>query len=187
MDAYLDLRLRSDPEIHTAHLMAAVYTRLHRQLVALRCEDIGISFPEIRTRPRTLGNQLRLHGPATALQAFSDGQWLGSLREHCQLGSIAAVPTDTRHRTLRRVQTKSSPERLRRRLMRRHGIDEAEARRRIPDAAARELQLPYIAVHSSSTGQHFKIFLEQGPPLDRAQPGRFNAYGLSQDATVPWF
>ncbi|CRI67085.1 conserved hypothetical protein [Thiocapsa sp. KS1] len=49
------------------------------------------------------------------------------------------------------------------------------------------LSLPWIEVRSTSTGQHFRLFIDQkvrpGPPV----PGRFSPYGLSATATLPWF
>lgn len=71
--------------------------------------------------------------------------------------------------------------------MRRHPeMDGSQARRRIPDAAAQQLKLPFVPL--SSTGQPFKLFIRHGALPGLAVVGRFNAHGLSQQgATVPWF
>ena len=46
--------------------------------------------------------------------------------------------------------------------MRRHPeMDGSQARRRIPDAAAQQLKLPFVPL-SSSTGQPFKLFIRHG-------------------------
>ena len=97
------------------------------------------------------------------------------------------MPAHAAHRTLRRVQVKSSPERLRRRLMKRHQLSEAQARERIPDSVGRMTDLPYVPMASTSTAQQFKLFLALGAAQPQPQAGDFNTYGLSATATVPWF
>ena len=109
------------------------------------------------------------------------------MRDHVNVGALAHVPAGATHRTLRRVQAKSNPERLRRRLMKRHGLDETQARERIPDNAAKTLNLPFLQLRSCSTGQTFRLFLSLGPEQPAPASGEFNAYGLSQNATGPWF
>jgi len=71
--------------------------------------------------------------------------------------------------------------------MKRHGLDETQARERIPDSAAETLHLPFVQLRSGSTGQTFRLFLCLGPAQPTPVSGEFNAYGLSQNATVPWF
>jgi CRISPR-associated endonuclease Csy4 len=187
MDHYIDIQLRADPETAPHQLMSALCTRLHRRLVAVPECQIGISFPGFETRPPALGKHLRLHGSAAALTELFALDWLAALRDHLQLSTAAAVPADATHRVVRRVQSRSNPERLRRRQMRRHGIDEAEARLRIPDDAAEYLRLPFVQMRSTSSAQDFRLFIEHGPALTTAVPGDFNRYGLSQQASVPWF
>ena len=113
--------------------------------------------------------------------------WLKSMRDHTEVAPVTAVPADAVQRCLRRVQAKSSPERLRRRQMRRHGLTEAQARERVPDSAAEWLHLPFVMLTSASTGQVFRLFLRLGPTVLSAQAGVFNAYGLSSSATTSWF
>ena len=62
-----------------------------------------------------------------------------------------------------------------------------EAARRIPDEVAQRTDLPFIQLKSSSTGQHFRLFVEHGALQEHATPGAFSLYGLSSTATVPWF
>lgn len=186
MDHHLDLRLRPDPEFAANQLLGALYGKFHRALSQLGREDIGLSFPRVGGRDG-LGNILRLHGSAEALQALQATAWHNTLRDHVDIGAVQAVPADCRFRNVRRVQAKSNPERLRRRLMKRHNLDAATAAARIPDTARETLSLPYVRLNSSSTGQPFLLFIAHGPVQDHAVAGRFNSYGLSQEATVPWF
>ena len=184
---YIELRLRPDPEVAPTHLLAALYTRVHRTLVAQGSTGIAVTFPDYSNQRHTLGERLRLHGSEADLQPWATGQWLGSLRDHVSAAPVAPVPAGAPHRTLRRVQVKSSPERLRRRLMKRHQLSEAQARERIPDSTACTTDLPYVQLASTSTAQQFKLFVSLGAAQSGIQAGEFNAYGLSTTATVPWF
>ena len=187
---YIDLQLRPDPETAPAQLLAALYMRLHRALAAQGSIDIAVSFPGYSDQRHTLGERLRMFGSEAALQPWATGAWLGSLRDHVSGMAAAAplpVPAHAAHRTLRRIQVKSSPDRMRRRLMKRHQLSETQARERIPDSVGRVTDLPYVPMASTSTAQQFKLFLELGAAQPQPQTGDFNTYGLSATATVPWF
>lgn len=185
MTHYQDIHLLPDEMTGAPVLMNLLFGRLHGALVQLRSADIGVSFPEVG---RTLGNRLRLHGPQPALAQLDALPWPGPLASHIRKEKVLPVPERVQgHRTVSRRQFKSSPERLRRRLARRHGLSAEEAARRIPDQTARMTDLPFIQLKSASTGQHFRLFIEHGPLREHASPGSFSPYGLSATATVPWF
>lgn len=184
---YIDITLLPDPEFSSAHLLNALFSKLHRALVQLRADSVGVSFPGLSPRGTHLGATLRLHGSEHALQALQALPWLQGMRDHVAASNPIPVPDGAHHRVVRRVQAHSSPDRLRRRQMRRHGYDEAEAQRRIPDHAAQRLDLPYVSLQSASTHQIFRLFIEHGPLRSTLSPGTFSAYGLSSEATVPWF
>lgn len=184
---YIDIILLPDPEFSPAHLLNALFSKLHRGLVQLRTDNVGVSFPGLSPHGAHLGTVLRLHGTEPALQNLQTTPWLQGVRDHVEASNPTAVPDGAHHRVVRRVQAHSSPDRLRRRQMRRHGYDEAEAQRRIPDHAAQRLDLPYVSLQSASTHQVFRLFIEHGPLRPTPSPGTFNAYGLSSEATVPWF
>ncbi|WXL26146.1 type I-F CRISPR-associated endoribonuclease Cas6/Csy4 [Ectopseudomonas mendocina] len=187
MDHYLDLKLLPDPEFAQTQLMSALFSKLHRGLSDLRRDDIGISFPTVKSGTHGLGNCLRVHGTTEALHKLLALNWLTGMRDHVQSSEVSAVPANAKHRVVSRVQVDSNPDRARRRLIKRHGISEEEARQRIPDSAAKRCELPYVAIRSNSSGERFNLFIRHGPLLDRPQPGTFNHYGLSSTATVPWF
>jgi CRISPR-associated endonuclease Csy4 len=187
MNHYVDIDLRPDPEFPPYQLLAALYAKLHRALVAMDSDAIGVSFPGVDLKAPHLGVRLRLHGELDVLSSLLASDWLSGMREHVALTQPAAVPGNAKHRSVRRVQVKSSPERMRRRLMRRQNIDAQEAQQRIPDESARLTQLPFIQLRSTSTCQTFRLFIEHGPVEPIAVAGHFNAYGLSQGATIPWF
>ncbi len=188
MNHYFDLRLRPDPELSRSAVMNALFARLHRALVALRSTAIGISFPEHDADAPHLGGCLRLHGVENALNALMATDWLRGALDHVELAPIRTAPADAQHRHVRRIQAKSSPERLRRRAMRRHGIDAETARQRIPDQVAESLRLPFVTLGSRSTGQtSFNLYIQHGPLQPEPSPGEFNSYGLTRTATIPWF
>lgn len=188
MDHYLDLRLRTDPEIPAFDLMSALFGKLHRALARMNNAPIGVSFPDHNAKAPHLGLCLRLHGTSVALSALLATDWLQGVRDHVHAADIQTVPANALHRRVYRVQAKSSPERLRRRAMRRHGIDADAARQRIPDSAAEALRLPFVTLGSRSTGQpSFNLYIQHGPTQPTPLAGELNAYGLSKTATVPWF
>ena len=187
MDHYVDLTLLSNPEIAQPHLMGALFSKLHLALVAQRSQSVGISFPAMRPDATWLGDCIRLHGKQTELVNFMANPWLAGVRDHVSATGIMAIPAKIGFRVVSRVQAKSNPERLRRRQMRRHGIDAEQALARLPDAAAERLDLPFVHLRSQSTAQSFRLFIRHGPVVQEPSNGVFGAYGLSASATVPWF
>lgn len=187
MNRYIDIRLRPDPDFPSHQLMSALYSKLHRALVQLHRDDIGVSFPDLSQDGKRLGHRLRLHSTTDALQHLANGDWLTGMRDHVQISDMQSVPETTLHRFIRRVQIQSSAPRLRRRLMRRKGISEDEALQHIPDSASRRTTLPFVLLRSRSTAHAFPLFIEHGILQEHPIGGPFNTYGLSQTATVPWF
>jgi CRISPR-associated endonuclease Csy4 len=205
MDQYIDLRIRPDPEFSSAQLMSALFQKLHLTLADLHSNDVGISFPEYQEKPPTLGGCLRLHGKADRLQTVVAHPHMAGMRDYIDIGHPATVPAHAQFRVVNRKQAKGSPERLLRRQMRRHGYASLEEARQAAiqsamtqhgekeqEAAARidriqTLSLPYVSLRSHSTGQPFRLFIQQGAPQTHPVEGEFNTYGLSANATVPCF
>lgn len=184
-DHYLDLHLLPDPEFAPDQLLRALFAKLHRALVQLGDGSVGLSLPG--HSERGTGQHLRLHGSLSALRQLQQQEWLTGMRDHMRQSEPAAVPAGCQYRVVRRVQVDSNPERLRRRLMKRKGLDEAAAHEQIPDSAMRLTRLPWVEMRSQSSGQRFRLFIEHGPLQDSASPGRFSTYGLSASTTIPWF
>ncbi|MFC4819560.1 type I-F CRISPR-associated endoribonuclease Cas6/Csy4 [Dokdonella ginsengisoli] len=184
---YVDLTVVPDSETGAPQLLGALHDRLHVALVQHQLEGIGISFPGYSIQPRTLGAILRLHGTEASLSRLLGTDWLKALRDHVRVTTIAAAPAQSRHRTVRRKQFKTSAERLRRRRMRRKSETAEQAAKAIPSSVERTPDLPYLHIRSRSTGQPFCLFIALGPLSTDPVPGDFNSYGLSGTATVPWF
>lgn len=187
MDHYLDIHLLPDPEFPPHQLLSALYAKLHRALVQSGASGVAVSFPAYSEAPPRLGTCFRLIGSAPDLGALMAQDWLRGMRDHIKVDAVAVVPADAVQRTLRRVQAKSSPARLRRRQMRRHGLSEAEAVQRVPDTAEERLDLPFVQLASGSTGQTFRLYFRLGAPQKGRSTGAFNAFGLSATATIPCF
>lgn len=184
---FIEIRLLPDPEFAQPLLLGALYAKLHRALVELGASDIGVSFPGYCLRPRGLGEVLRLHGEAAALERLMATEWMRGMRDHTAIGEALPIPKIIEHRQLLRRQFKSSADRMRRRRMRRKGETAEQASLAIPDEVERQPTLPFVQLRSQSTGQNFCMFLAMGASLAEPRNGAFNSYGLSTTATIPWF
>lgn len=183
---YIDLIGIPNSQVTTPQLIGVLCQKLHLALVQHRLETVGISFPQYSLRPRSLGNVLRLHGAEVSLKGFMEANWLKGAREYVRMTSIETAPPDAPHRMVRRMQFKTSAERLRRRRMRRKGETLEEAVQAVPVTVERSPDLPFVWLNSRTTGQKFCLFVSIGPPLE-PQLGKFNSYGLGGKATIPWF
>ena len=67
---YVDITVVPDAETGIPALMGALYDKLHRALVQLRLDSLGISFPRYSVTPRNIGHTLRLHASEATLQSF---------------------------------------------------------------------------------------------------------------------
>ena len=189
MKYYVNIQLQEDPECTATLLLNAFYQTLHR-ILAQQDINIGISFPDYDKRKPTLGKRLRLFGSQQHLHHIIQHHHLHSLREHIQRGNILAVPEHTLYCVVKRVQVKSNAARLRRRQIRRHGLDAVLARETQSgkqDEQEKRLNLPFVLLKSHSTQQTFPLFIQQSLTQIPQAGGRFNAYALNQDATLPWF
>ncbi|MCH8531613.1 MAG: type I-F CRISPR-associated endoribonuclease Cas6/Csy4 [Saccharospirillum sp.] len=187
MDHYLEIQLRPDPEFGAPMLMNALISKLHRALVEMEATDIGISFPDYSLSPRNLGGRLRLHGNEQRLNQLMEKRWLLGMSDHAICNTPQPVPAEAKHRIVQRRQVKSNAERLRRRRMKRKGETYEQAAQAIPISIEQKSNLPFATLSSRSTGELFKLFIDQGEPLTAEQPGAFSSYGLSKGATIPWF
>lgn len=187
MDYYSEFSIRSDTDINIQYIMTAIYNKLHRKLAKRGLGDIGVSFPDASITQGYAGQKLRVHSSKSALeQIFSDG-WAEIFRDYAHVSDIRPIPSQVVFRSIFRVQPKmKNLDRMRRRAMKRHGLTMIEAKLRIPDALEKQIDLPHVWLQSSSSGERFCLFFNFGP-IDLARPGRFSAYGLSREATVPWF
>ncbi len=188
MDHYQDLLILPDSEFSAPILLNALFAKLHRSFVRIDNRTVGISFPRVDPEKPHLGNILRLHGRAMDLARLMEADWRSGMRDHLEINDVAPVPVGCKYCRVKRVQVKSNAERLRRRYAKRHLEATAEEiNRLIPDALEKRVHLPYLRLKSTSTGQSFRLFLRHEEPQSDMVAGGFNAYGLSETATIPWF
>ncbi|MCK9506386.1 MAG: type I-F CRISPR-associated endoribonuclease Cas6/Csy4 [Porticoccaceae bacterium] len=187
MDHYVDIRLLPDPEFTTPMLMGALFGKLHRALVELKADHLGVSFPQYQLNPKTLGAILRIHGTEQGLSGLMQTGWLKGMADHIAGVEIRPVPQTGQCRVVKRRQYKTNVERLRRRRMKRKEESYEQATAAIPASVERQPELPFVTLRSQSTGQAFCVFIELGELQAEGVPGSFNRYGLGQQATVPWF
>jgi len=184
MTDYIEIKLLPDPEFTSSVLMNALFAKLHRALAEAGHGEVGVSFPQAQ---KTLGETVRLHGSQGALQRLMAIGWLKGLTDYTSVTAITAVPDNCRYRVVKRVQAKSSVERMYRRSVKKGWLTAEEAETRMNAGKEQQLKLPFVQLKSNSSGQAFRLFIQQGKLLDLPVEGGFSAYGLSDAATVPWF
>jgi CRISPR-associated endonuclease Csy4 len=183
MNSYLDIILKPDAELREAELSSKVFTKLHKGLVTLKTNQIGISFPEVKVK---LGLIYRLHGDIDKLTELQELNWLGPLIGYCKVSDVLSIPNAVKYRNIKEKRSNLSSSTLRR-LIARGSIDKDGEKRYKIKMLSNSFDNPYLDILSSSTGQVYRKFFEFGDILAEPVDGSFDSYGLSKDATIPWF
>jgi len=183
MDFYLDIKIKPDDEMRENVLLNKVYSKLHKALFTLKSVDIGVSFPRFKV---ILGDVIRLHGSEARLLELQATKWLGGLSGYCVLSEIKVVPTQAVYRTISRKQSNMTEAKLRR-LIKRDSIP----REKIKDYKAKMFQQgmsnPYLELQSTSNGHKHRRYLAFGEISETINLGKFDFFGLSKTASIPWF
>ncbi len=183
MDYFIEIRIKPDDEMRENILLNKLYTKLHKALVALGSDAIGVSFPQYKI---LLGKILRIHGDNHSLAELSALDWLGGLIGYCQVEEIQKAPENSQYRTVSRVQTSMSQSKLKR-LKNRHQINDDEVKSYKEKMFSKGLDNPYLELESGSNGHKYRRYLEFGEIQSKPVAGTFDSFGLSKIATVPWF
>jgi len=183
MDHYIDIRILPDAEMRENVLLNKVYTKFHKALYTMDANDIGVSFPEYKIK---LGRLMRIHGTMNRLVELQKMQWLGGLVGYCDISEIRLVPKETTFRIISRIQTTMSPSKYRRLLMRR-SVTEQEQKKYKAKMFQKGLNNPYLELESKSTGQLYRRYFKFSELLSQPVNGKFDKFGLSKKATIPWF
>ena len=184
MDHYIEFKLQPDPESSKSFLTNTLISKLHRTLSDLKATDIGVSFPNANNF--ALCGTVRLHSTKTRLGELMAIDWLGGMKGYCTISEIQQVPANCKHRTVGRLQPKMSKSKLNR-LIKRGSISDTEAsayRRRQQDV---KLDKPFIQLTSLSNKNIYRRYITLGELLEYPEQGEFDQFGLSKEATVPWF
>ena len=184
MDHYLDIQVEPDIEITAPALMNNLFAKFHRAMAQTCNGLIAVSFPK---HGHVLGDVLRLHGQKHALEQLMAQTWLKGLRDYTHVGAILPVPQEVKgYRTVSRVQ-KKSPQNLRRRSVAKGWLTAEEALHSIPDSNQPQLTLPYLQLQSQSNKNVMRIYVKHSDITHLAVDGEYSSYGLSHQATIPWF
>lgn len=197
MQVYTDITLLPCDDVGHHFLWEKLYRQIHLALVENKTTNesslFGVSFPEFNANRNQLGRKLRVFAPShAALETLNLPRWLANLSDYLHITSIRDVPVDVKKVvSYRRIQTKSSPERLARRTAKRRSISYEEALTEYSTAEPEWVRNPFLWINSLSSGKRFKLFIaeEVKAPLEEIEI-EFTLYGLGQSgktAFLPQF
>lgn len=183
MEFYIDMTLFPDAEFPSTVLLNSLYSKLHKALYDLSSTSIGVSFPKYEA---TLGNVLRIHGTTKDLERLMSLKWVGAMNDYCNISKIERVPPNTTYRHFKRQQTNMSQSKLRR-LVKRGTLKSDTVKNYKSKMTEQFIQAPYVELKSASTGQTYRRYIKIGEISKEQIIGNFDHFGLSKNATVPWF
>ncbi len=183
MDYYLDIRLMPKKEMRENVLLNQVYSAFHKRLYDLKSTTIGVSFPDYKLK---LGRLFRIHGSKEDLERLQEKDWIGKYGDFCKVGEIIVIPKDVKYQTISRVQQNMTEAKLRR-LIKRGTISDEDVKKYRIKMYEGGLDNPFVELVSMSNGQRHRRFIEFGELEDIEVNGKFDLFGLSKTATIPWF
>ncbi len=200
MRYYLDITLLPDAEANLGFLWQKVFQQVHIALVDNKVgtneSGIGLSIVNYGDKKFPLGDKLRLLADnEDALVKLDIHQWLKRLSDYCHIKSIKAVPADVnQYARFKRKPVKSLEKKAKRRAQHLNKPYAEVLAYLIEEGGAAACRLPFINVESQNTKKRvekgvpcqFLLFIEQAL-FDAPVSGKFDCYGLSKTATVPWF
>jgi CRISPR-associated endonuclease Csy4 len=200
MKYYLDITLLPDAEANLGFLWQKVFQQVHIALADNKIGDnesaVALSIVNYGDKDFPLGNQLRLLANTEGeLQKLDIHRWLNRLSDYCHIKPIKPVPTDvSQYACFKRKPVKSIEKKAQRRSEHLNKpYDEVLTYLR-REGRSNECKLPFINVESQQTKKrsgpgestYFLLFIERSI-VDKSVDGKFDCYGLSKAATVPWF
>lgn len=198
MKYYIDITLLPDAETGLGFIWKKVFQQVHIALadnkVGANESPIAISIVGYGDKVFPLGNKLRLLAVSQeVLASLNIGQWLARLADYCHVTTIKEVPSNiSQYAQFKRQQVKSIYKKAQSRaahLNKTYDETLAFLLKNSDDVACR---LPFVRVESQQAQQagqdknQFPLFIER-TLLSEATVGKFDCYGLSKTATVPWF
>lgn len=194
MKYYQDITLLPDIETDLYFLWQKVYLQVHLALVGQKDGNgqvtIGISFPNYQYSPtcKYLGNKLRIFAPSLGeLNKLDVSSWLTRLTDYIHVTQVREIPEKVEgYACFSRKSVKSNKERIARRKAKRENISFEQAIAYLQSVEEQKTDLPFIKMKSLSGNEPFPLFIAQ-TKCSEIKHGKFNCYGLSKVATVPWF
>ena len=200
MKYYLDITLLPDAEANLGFLWHKVFQQVHIALVDNKVADnesaIALAIVGYGDRTFPLGNKLRLLAANEhSLVKLRIAGWLNRLSDYCHISSIKTVPTGIKqHARFNRKNVQSIEKKARRRAIHLGKPYHEVLAFLVAEGKSEKCKLPFILLESQDTKKratqgvscHFQLFIEQTLG-DEPISGKFDCYGLSKIATVPWF
>lgn len=193
MDSYINIRFIEDDEVPIFFIRNKTVTKLHKVLHDSQQTAIGVSFPNYKLK---LGDVIRLHGDKASLQGLQGLNWIGGLSGYCEVSEVLQVPEAIKgYRTVSRIQPTMTMAKLKKRVkyqeakgdLKTKQDTEAYEKQYKVKMYAESLDNPYLELQSSSTGNLYRLYINIGKLQNNPVVGKFNHFGLSKTATIPWF
>lgn len=195
MHHYVEITCLPDEGVSGGFVMGKVMGVLHFSLVNLKNQlgtnPIGISFPEYAHNENGtswIGTKIRLFSREKEhFEALNLKQQLCRLDDYIHIKGIHSLDRpNIPFATYRRVQFKSSKERLIRRQTKRTGQPDDVVRPQYQRFDEKQTSLPFIHIRSHSSTQSFRLFIQKEVAVSTHE-WLFNTYGLSSTSSVPDF
>ncbi len=184
MNHYIDLLIQPDDEVPIYFIRNKAYNKLHKILYDMNSHDIGVSFPKLK---KSLGDVIRFHSSYRSLENIHNNKWLGGLSGYCKLSDILQVPEKIQgYRTISRIRQNMTNSKLNR-IVKRGSISLEDVNSYRVKMLKNSLKNPYLELQSISSDEKYRIYLNFSPVQEVSHGGGFNHFGLSKEATVPWF
>lgn len=183
MDHYIDIILKPDAEMRENILLNMAYSKLHKALFDFESSTIGVSFPAFQVK---LGNRIRLHGSQAELTHLQALNWLGGLASYCHVTDVQHIPSQVQYRVISRIQNTMTQAKLNR-LIKRGSIEPEKVRDYKAKMFSKGLDNPYLELESTSNGHKHRRYIAFGDLMTEPVSGSFDYFGLSKEATIPWF
>lgn len=199
MNYYCDITLLPDAEATLGFLWHRIYTQIHLALVEHKNPEgnslVAISFPEYGVNGFPLGTKLRLFASTEeTLNNMRLDKWLARFNDYCHFTSVRACKPAVRYVRFSRKQFKSNLDKVALRRANHMNISIEESREYVNQHYEEKSKLPFLNLTSISSNteagfgekDRFKLFIDR-TFLEKPTDGVFNCYGLSKEASVPWF
>ncbi|PID50454.1 MAG: type I-F CRISPR-associated endoribonuclease Cas6/Csy4 [Proteobacteria bacterium] len=191
---FIELSLIPDESISPGFVMSKVMDVLHLCFVnvqkALGYNPVGLAFPEYRYgvegKRNTLGTKIRLYAQNEAhLETLSLKQQLRRFEDYVHLRAIREDEAKLGFACFKRVQFRSSVERLARRRMAYVGETLEQSKQHFQGFVEQTSDLPFAHLHSQSSEQSFRLFIAKQAVPEPTDKWQFSSYGLSATVGVP--
>ncbi len=192
LNFYQNIRLFPDEETGAREIGEKLFHLLHLAFVKNKDKNgnsrYALSFPEYTKGGRgSFGRFFRVFASdKDSLIDLNLPYICDRLSGYAECSEITAVPQVHSFLRFYRVQNKTNPEALARRMSKRKGISIDEAREAYRDFRPSFLCLPYFNTKSYSTSQSFTLLINCVCESEE-KDGLFNFYGLSNSGNVPDF